>query len=381
MPNRIVVRVTILDPVAIRRVRAVAAHAGLEGVVLTTPGAVAWATGGLNTPIDRSAPTDTIWVAIGRGALAIVTTNVEAPRLAADFTLDPDCSLVSVPWWEPEQMARSAAAALDARPGDLGTDGHAAFGHDLGLAVTRERLALTPTQQQSLADLARVATAAVQTSLRTWRPGESDRTIAGRIAGSVEQFGGQCPVLLVGADDRVERFRHPVAVGASATRLVMAVLVAARGGQHVALTRYASAGPIDAGLAAGFDRVRGIQRSVLRRCTPGASVGEVMTGLGEAYAACGHAGAWRDHYQGGPIGYTQRECEIAPGQADSPWWDVVLPAGCAVAFNPSIAGGAKDEDTYLVTDDGPRWLTSTGADWPTTTDHDLPRPAVLDIEN
>ena len=93
-----------------------------------------------------------------------------------------------------------------------------------------------------------------------------------------------------------------------------------------------------------------------------------------------HDGEWRDHYQGGPIGYAQRECEIAPVQTDSPWWTSTLPEGSAVAFNPSIGGGAKDEDTYILGADGPRWITTTG-EWPTTNDPIFPRPIVLDIEN
>lgn len=371
---------TVLDPEAVRRVHDVASRAGLDGVVLTTPGAVAWATGGINTPIDRAAPTDTIWVAIGPDAAAVVTTNVEAPRLSAGLEFGDGCGLVSAPWWDGEEMSRAAAAALDADPAALGSDGHPGFGHDVTFDLTKARLALTTRQQLSLADLGCESAAVVEAALMAWRPGETDHAIASRIAEGVERFGGQCPVLLVGGDGRVERFRHPVAVGAAVSRLVMAVLVASRGGQHVALTRYASAGPIPASLAAGLDATRAIHRDVLDACTPGATLGSAMTSLAASYGRRGYKDEWRDHYQGGPIGYAQRECEIAPVQTGSPWWSVPLPLGSAVAFNPSISGGAKDEDTYLVEAERPRWITSTTV-WPTTNDPNFPRPAVLDIEN
>ena len=51
---------------AIARVRAVADEAGVAGVVLTRPGPVAWASGGVNPPIDRTAPVDTVWLAVSR---------------------------------------------------------------------------------------------------------------------------------------------------------------------------------------------------------------------------------------------------------------------------------------------------------------------------
>jgi hypothetical protein len=47
---------------ALRRVRTVAERAGLTGIVLTRPGPVAWASGGLNPPIDRTAPIDTLFL-------------------------------------------------------------------------------------------------------------------------------------------------------------------------------------------------------------------------------------------------------------------------------------------------------------------------------
>ena len=50
----------------------------------------------------------------------------------------------------------------------------------------------------------------------------------------------------------------------------------------------------------------------------------------------------------------QREFELAPTSAGSEWWTVPVEANSAVAFNPSLAGGAKIEDTYLVGDGSPR---------------------------
>jgi len=377
-----VVRVSVrpVDLESIDRARAVLDRTGLPGLVLTSPGAVAWATGGLNTPIDRSAGTDTVWVAIGPSTVSLVTTNVEHPRLMAEWGSDDTCPITVAPWWDGDAMIEAAASAMGADPASIGSDGHPGFGHDISLLLTTERLALSAAQQAALETLARESTGVVESALRAWTPGETDDAVASRIAGGVEAFGGQCPVLLVGGDDRVMRFRHPVAIGAPITTLAMAVLVASRGGQHVALTRFASAGTLDHDLAARLGVARGIQQDVVTACRPGATVGEVMTILADSYDRRGAGAEWRDHYQGGPIGYAQREFEIAPVQTSSPWWDVALPNGCAVAFNPSVRGGAKDEDTFLITDDGPRWITRS-ADWPTTDDPNFPRPAVLTIEN
>ena len=61
---------------------------------------------------------------------------------------------------------------------------------------------------------------------------------------------------------------------------------------------------------------------------------------------------WREHWQGGPIGYRQREFEIAPAPADTRWHREPVAPHHAVAFNPSVAGGGKSEDTFLLGDGG-----------------------------
>jgi len=359
------------------RARAVAERAGLAGVVLTRPGPVAWATGGLNAPIDRSAPVDVVWLAVGADRATVVTTEVEAPRLAAEHHLaDLGLDLVAVPWWDARAFVTAAADALGATPAQLGADDHPGFGHDLSVELTESRLPLDAAEQDQLRALGQDAASAVERALRTWTPGEQDRDVAARVAAAVERRGALAPVLLVGGDDRVRRFRHPVAVGAPLHDLVMAVLVASRGGRHVALTRYACARRVDDDLAAGLAAVRRVHRRALAACRPGTTAGAVVTELAAAYADEDAPAAWRQHYQGGPIGYGQREFEIAPGQSDSPWWTTRLPVGCAVAWNPSLPGGAKDEDTYLLGAGAPELVTRT-SDWPSADDLQPARPAVL----
>ena len=362
---------------ALARVRAVADAAGVPGIVLTRPGPVAWASGGLNPPIDRTAPVDTVWLVVTATGLAIVTTEVEAPRIRAELAPD-DVEVVAVPWWDADALAAAAAEVVGAAPAAIGSDAHPAFGHDLDHELAAARLPLSGAEQEDLRELGADAAGAVEDALREWRPGEADTEIAARVAGAVERAGADAPCLLVGGDERMRRFRHPVADGSRPATAVMAVLVARRGGLHVALTRHAAAAP-DRDLEAGLRACRAIHRGVLAACRPGAAWGDALEALAAGYAAAGADGEWRAHYQGGPIGYGQREFEIAPAQSGSPWWGEPVAAGVAVAWNPSLPGGGKDEDTYLVGGDGVELVTATGA-WPQAGDADgLPRPGVLEV--
>jgi Xaa-Pro dipeptidase len=343
---------------------------GLDAVVLSGADAVAWATGGVTSPIERGVPASPLWLVIRSDGAAALTTNVERSRIDAEAGLRAlEISLHEAPWYEPLSLERGAlelAGAAKACVGGLGVD----IDDDL----VELRLALMPPERERIAALALDATVALEEALRVWTPGERDLEVQARVSQHLERVGAFGACLIVGGDDRVERFRHPLAVGAPMARLVMAVVVAEREGLHAAATRFACADGLSTSVRAARDSALAVEAATLEACVPGATYGDVVETLARAYAEAGHVGAWAEHYQGGPVGYRQREFELVPTQTDSRWFSVALADGHAIAWNPSVAGGGKAEDTYLVEPRGLRRLTDTG-NWPL---HDG-RPAVLDV--
>lgn len=351
------------------------------GLVLTSPGAVAWACGGIAPPVDRTAAVDLTWAVFTPGRAALITTNVEAGRIGEEY--DPAAhgfaGFAQVPWYSPHGFVAAAADLAGLAPERLASDGHPAFGHDVSDDLVAMRLALSPAEVADLADLGADAAAALQEALGGWQPGERDTDIQARCAAGLEARGTDAPVLIVGGDDRLERYRHPMAAGVPVRRLVMAVAVARRHGLHVALTRFAAAGPAGGAQVRQRRAVLAIQDAVLAACEPGASYGTALAALAAGYTAAGAEGGWRDHYQGGPIGFAQREFEIAPGQRESRWYGEPIAAGHAIAWNPSLPGGAKAEDTFLVTGGDLRQITSAPG-WPAEiSDRGTEVPAVLEV--
>ena len=345
-----------------------------DAVVLTKPGSVAWAIPGINPPIDRTAGVDTVWVAIGPNTCTVITTAVEKQRIN-DELLPANVDLVAVPWWDGEAMVAAAVRAVGVSADRIASDGHPSFSGDLDHELIQDRLSLNSDEQRRIRELGTRSAIAVENALRSWEPGQTDTQVAARIAAGVESFGADAPVLLVGADDRLTRYRHPVAVGARTESCVMAVLVARHQGLHVALTRYVSMGDTSE-LESRLNVVRDLHRDVLRAGRPGTTYGDVLNVLANSYENAGHPDAWNEHYQGGPIGYAQREFEISPAQRSSPWWNEVIAEHTAVAWNPSLTGGLKDEDTYLISANGNELVTSS-SEWPMDDDSQYPRPLVL----
>jgi Xaa-Pro dipeptidase len=356
---------------------------GPAGLVLTGPAAVAWASGGVAPLVDRAASVDLVWVVITPAGASLITTQVEADRVRAEYgpARHGFRELAEVPWHQPEGFVAAAESLAGAPASELASDGHPAFGFDASADLTALRLALSPAEQADLADLGADAAEALQSALAQWRPGERDLDIQARCAAFLEARGADAPVLIVGGDDRLERYRHPMAVGAPVHRLVMAVVVARRAGLHAAATRFAASALLDPGYAALRRRVLAIEDAVLSACVPGGSYGAALDALDAAYTRAGAPGGWSGHYQGGPIGFVQREFEIAPGQRGSRWYGEPVRAGHAVAWNPSLPGGAKSEDTYLVADDGVHQRVTISPGWPMEPGDTMrpPRPAVLEV--
>ncbi|MGH7610829.1 MAG: M24 family metallopeptidase [Candidatus Dormibacteria bacterium] len=336
----------------------------------------------MNQAIDRSLATDLLWVAIGPERQAVITTEIERERVVRDFEpAASDFEMVAVPWYGDSQFVDAAVRFLGTAAEALAADCHPAFGRDARADVIRMRLTHTAAAQEELRQLGADTADSLESALRDWVPGEVDRSIQARLVGSLESKGVEPVTVIVSGDERVRAFRHPMASGVPVRELAMAVIVARRGGLHAAATRLASAGPLDAELKSRLRLVRSVEDAVLQASRAGATYGRAAEVLERAYAAAGHNGAWAEHYQGGPIGYAGREFELAPGERGSPWWDVPIESGQAVAWNPSLRGGAKVEDTYLVGRDGLACLTPPG-DWPTEPDlggFAQQRPAVLDV--
>jgi Xaa-Pro aminopeptidase len=348
---------------------------GIPALVLAGVDSVAWLTAGLTNPIERGVAVSPLWLVVTSDDVAAVTTNVERPRLEAEAGLEElEIPLHEAPWFEPDGLARAAGELAGADRRSLACDCVPGFGSRCDDDLVELRLALLEPERARLTRLSEDATAALEDALRAWQPGQRDLDVQARVSERLERSGAHAVCLIVGGDDRVERFRHPLACGAPVTRLAMAVVVAERDGLHAAATRYGAAGPLTRDVRAARAAALSVEAEMLAASVPGATYGDVLRCCARSYEAAGHPDAWREHYQGGPIGYRQREFEIVPTQTDSRWFGTEIESGHAVAWNPSVAGGGKAEDTYLVSDDGVLRLTDTGA-WPLEDG----RPAVLDV--
>jgi hypothetical protein len=325
-----------------RRLAAFCQEHGYDGVHLRRRSNIAWASDGADVHCDASTSlgvASLLWTPLRK---LVITDVIEAARLREE-EFGPEWEIVDGPWW----------AGPPTLEGRLVTD----YPED---CLTDLRSPLTGEEIGRYRRLGREAARAVEGNLKMLGrfrevagPLQTERWVAGMLAAALSAEGIASPVLLVAADDRIARYRHPIPTGRHIERVLMVAVCAERDGLIVSLTRLVHFGPIPEELRRRHDAVCRVDAALQEATRPGVRWCDALGAGIRAYAQEGFGDEWEKHHQGGPTGYEARDFKATPTETRA-----IQPAQ-AVAWNPSITG-TKSEDTVLTTGEV---LTATG-DWP-----------------
>jgi Xaa-Pro dipeptidase len=361
------------------RVRAFLDTADLDAALFTDQRLVAWVTGGLEDVIVRGGAVSFLWALVTREGAYLLTQNIEGPRVIAEEAPGALGFEVVEFAWETEALSELVTDRVD--PARLANDGDGP-GTSMVAALQELRLPLARGERERLRSLALDASGALESAMHRIRSGMTERELAAEIAAGLERSGSVACVLLVGSDERRERFRHPTVSAKPIVRDALAVIVAVRGGLNVACTRTASIGPTDPTLLERHRTASAVEASMIGATRPGVTYGQALQSGVDTYERLGYPDEWRHHYQGGPVGYDTREFGPTPLSVPNAFTHHPIAVDHACAWNPTVQG-AKSEDTFIVGPDGPELVTNV-SDWPMET-HDagngraLPRPAILEL--
>lgn len=330
-------------------------HSDLDAVLISSQGGFAWVTAGGDNHVSLAEDAGAGSVLVTREDAYVLAANLELRRLVEEQLAGAPFTPVEWPWHEDDGEGRIVERLCDpARAvSDLGRLGLPGAPPELA----ELRLTLLPPEVERYRALGADAAEAVEVTCLAARPGDREVDVAARLAYECGRRGVTPLVTLVGADDRIAQYRHPVP---TTRRLAATLLVAVTGrrhGLHASLTRMVHHGRPDADLADRHAAVVRVDGRLIAESQPGAVLGEVLEQGLDQYREEGFGGEWRLHHQGGITGYAGREV-FATGTAHQ-----IVRAGQALAWNPSITR-VKSEDTVLVHADRVEILTRSGA-WPT----------------
>lgn len=352
-----------------------------DGILLNRVDNYAMATGGRLNGVNMFSD-------IGANALFVtrdgqpyyVGNNIEAPRQLEEELAGQNCGVIDFLWCEgspAEAAARRFSGAVVSDDGALGKNVHA------DLAPLRATLTLEELEKYRA--LGKRAATAMTAALDAIEPGWTEGDVAARLTAEIAKQRCSAPVVLVAADDRLPRYRHPTPrvaplLGDPASerpiqRYVMAVAGVQAEGLVCSITRFKRIGDLPPGIADAHARICGVDAAFQEATRIGRSLGDVFADGCRAYEALGFTrDEWRNHHQGGATGYGARTCKGAPGETfpvlDPSWRSELreilgadIPLGAVFAWNPS-GPGVKSEDTFILDPDGKQEIVTQTPDLP-----------------
>ena len=343
----------------------------LDAICLSRVGNFAWYTGGAEPVIMLSSDRAEAALLIEPEHQTVLCNSVEYPRMRDEDNLEAHgYSFRIVPWY-------GGATDLDRlmQGKRWASDWPATGERDLSGEIARLRFELTEPEVVRYRLLGKRTGAALEKTARAVRPGMTEREIAGMLAAEALSLGVTPTLLLVGADDRIFRYRHPIPTPKAVEKYCMLVVCGRWKGLVASATRLVHFGDPDKALIARHRACAVVDATFNGQTHIGARVSDIFSAGAKAYADAGFHEEWKNHNQGGAAGYESRDYEATPS-----CMEVVLPEQ-AFAWNPSIAG-VKSEDTMIVHAGEIEFLTTTG-DWPVVNldvaGRRWQRPAILDV--
>jgi antitoxin VapB len=345
----------------IGRLTSMLAAGNLGGVLIGAQHNFSWLTAGGRNGIDLSREAGACALVVRRdGRRFVLASRIELARMLDEELSAEDFEPVEYAWEEekgsPTFLVDRATALLD--KGD-------ALASDLPVgpsvqivesALARCRYRLTTPEIERYRSLGRDAGDAIGKLVRTLEPGETEREVERRAHDALAARDIHGVVVLVAADERIQKYRHPVPTERRWEKVLMIVVCARRGGLIASLSRIVCVGPLPSELKRRTLSAARVDARLLSATRPGATGAELYGLAARSYAEEGFEGEQRLHHQGGACGYRTRDWVAHPA------CDERVEANQAFAWNPSITG-TKVEETSIAFDDGCEIITAS-PDWP-----------------
>ncbi len=344
------------DEVEVKRqkVRDFLEQHALDALILENQNNFAWYTAGGDNHVGTATEKGAAMILVTREIDYVVTSNIEAPRIEEEEVAGVGLDVIQIPWHDSTRLSKVLHQIV----------GKGKAASDTGFGGTRRmaneiaplRYSLIAPEMDRYRKVGKATEEAIRSVCIALRPGLTENAIAGMLAESLYARGVTPVVLLIAADERMEKSRHPINTDKKVEKSVMVVCCGRKWGLIVSCTRIVHFGKLSEELRRKHDAVLKVDAALNLSTRVGEEIGSVVKAGIEAYGEAGFEDEWKMHHQGGPTGYSPREFRALPDETRR-----VL-VNQAFAWNPSIAG-TKSEDTILVTENGIEFL-SPSPDWP-----------------
>lgn len=321
-------------------------------LLLLGPENFAWITGGAESHhvLDPAARPG---VLLGAGQRWLLASNVDSQRLFDEELDGLGFQLKEWPWhWGRAtlltDLCQGRRVACDRPLGEC---------KGVGDRLAPLRRVLTPREITVLRELGRIVSHALEATCRTLATGQGEQEVAGQLAHRLLHRGVEPVLLEIAADGRYRRYRQPGYTAATIQHSCVLTATGRQAGLHATASRTVCFGTPDPIFQKEHDAASKISATYIAGSWPDGIARDILAAGRRIHQITGFEHEWRL----GPIGYlTGRvavEMPLLPHAID------LFQAGWALTWRAAI-GAACSCDTYLITAEGPKAVTSMGSTWP-----------------
>ena len=322
----------------------------LDGIILAKNSNISWLTGGMENRIVFTSEEGAVKLIVLKDKILVLTNNIEAERVIKEEGLDKeDFQLVVNQWYE-----RDLSDGL-IRKYRLGGDCYFPEVNNLQKEIKQLRFSLLPGEIKRYRILGKETSKIVSKICKNIKPGETENEIRGRLAQNLWSKNINPHLILIGSDERIFAYRHPIPKDKKIRKYVMVVVCAERDGLIVNMTRFVHFGLLPRELKEKLYAVAKVDASFILNTKIGVKITDIFQNAIDTYREVGYPDEWKFHHQGGAAGYETRDYIAIPDSSH------IVQPNQAFAWNPSIEG-AKSEDTIIVNEteneiitDDPEW--------------------------
>lgn len=327
----------------------------LDGILVTKRSNFAWITAGGDNHIFLASEAGAASVLLTRDGDYLLAAWMDGDRLMAEEVAGQGYQLQKYAWFEGRQKTLEALTKGKRIGSDIPVPGFETVQEDWRELV----YPLTEAEIERARQTGWLIEEAFLEVAKTVKPGDSELSIAGKLAQACTCRGIYMSVLLVGSDERLYKYRHCLPTEKDVNKLVLMHVAGQRLGLHANITRMLHFGEAPEDLRCRHRAVSYIHSQILASLKPGEHFCTVFDRIKSAYTETGFAEEWKGHVQGGPAGY----------EACYPM--LLLDPQAIVQVNQTYdwlvtVPGTKTEELSLLTEDGVEVL-SLRAGWPELT--------------
>jgi Xaa-Pro aminopeptidase len=309
---------------------------GYDGIILSRRDNYTWITKGNTNHVVQNSEVGVAALFIRENTIDIIADSSDSVRIAKEQN-SVEGNQVLVPWYESmEEFLADYLKNLNV-VSDTGVAGTT----NVQAELVTLRMQLTEEDVKNYQTIGIECASIVEQVCKEAMPGQTENDVANRLRILCIEHGISPDCVLVGADDRILKYRHPMPTDKRIEQSLMCVLGGEKSGLNISLTRMVYFTSVPQGVQEKYEKLRYIFASMQLVMKEGMSYSHYFEKVVKLYEEAGYKEEWKLHHQGGPTGYDCREFVVKPSNKD------FIHAGQAYAWNPSITGVKCEETTFL----------------------------------